>query len=57
MELMDHAQAMHTAIRALLASLATGPLGAQPTIALRDLLASAEVQALSDAADAFERGE
>jgi hypothetical protein len=49
------AQRMHDAIRAFLRSLATGPLGAEPTIALRDLEASAEVQALSDAADAVER--
>jgi hypothetical protein len=46
---------IHHAARALLASLASGPLGAEPTIALRDLLQSPELQALSDATDAWER--
>lgn len=41
-----------SAARALLQSLATGPLGDQPTLALKTLLESPEIQALSDAADA-----
>jgi hypothetical protein len=52
------AQAMHDAIRAFLASVAngTGPGGFDPTIARKDLLECPEVQALSDAADRWEKG-
>jgi hypothetical protein len=51
------AQSMHDAIRALLASLATGADGFGPTIPRRLLLASREIQALSDAADGWQRAQ
>lgn len=48
---------MHDAIRAFLASIAngTGPGGFDPMIARKDLLASPQVQVMSDAADRWER--
>jgi hypothetical protein len=45
------AERMYMSIRALLAWLATGPQ--QPSIALKDLLASPQVQEMSSAADAY----
>lgn len=50
-------QTMHDVIRAFLVAIATGigTCGPDPTIARRDLLACREVQALSDAADGWER--
>ena len=51
------ADRMHAAIRTLMAHLATGgcPWGDSPTIPVRDLLESPEVQELSASADAWER--
>ena len=51
------ADRMHSAIQTLLAHLATGggSWGANPTLALRDLLESQEIQELSDAADGWTR--
>jgi hypothetical protein len=53
----DQAQAMHDAIRAFLAAIAngTGPGGFDPTIARRDIEESPLVQAMSDAADQWEK--
>lgn len=54
---MGDAQAMHDAIRVFLAAIAdgTGPDGFAPTIAREDLEQSPLVQAMSDAADQWER--
>jgi hypothetical protein len=51
------AQSMHDAIRHLLMVLALGSDGHGPTIPRRLLLASREIQALSDAADGWQRAQ
>ena len=48
---------MHDAVHALLVALSTGrcPWGDSPSVALKDLMELPELQAVSDAADAWER--